>query len=111
MNNGINEELNKDELNTEGETDYVYKKVITTKENRRTWSVLSLIFAILSVVSFYFSWLSFIFGVIAVGFAILSRKNLGYFDRLTLAGIIIGIFGCVFSLAGIVFGEIFSFLF
>ena len=37
---------------------------------------------------------------------IISRKNLGYFDKLSLAGIIIGIFGIVFSVVGLFFGDI-----
>ena len=45
--------------------------------------------------------LGFAFAVIAVISAVMSRRKLGYFDTLALAGLLIGIVGsvfCVFSL-------------
>ena len=91
----------------EENSDYAYKSVIKKdKTSRRTWSVISLIFAVLSILTLYFSWVSLVIGAVAVGCAAVSRKNLGYFDKISLAGIIIGIFGMVFSLTGIIFGGI-----
>ena len=55
MNNQYNEEakVNKDSSESEGE--YIYKTVIEKKENRRTWSVVSLALGILSVLSLFVS--------------------------------------------------------
>lgn len=91
---------------TEGEEGYVYKKVLPNKQNRRTWSLASLVLAILSLLLVYFSWISLILGIGAVACALISRKNLGYFDKMTLAGIIIAIFGLVFAVAGLIFIEL-----
>ena len=104
MNEQFNDESKVNEKATEGE--YAYKTVLKTKQNRRTWSVASLSLAVLSLAFLYFSWVGLIFGVLAVGAAILSRLNLGYFDKISLAGIIVGIFGLVFSVAGILFASL-----
>lgn len=108
MNNQYNEEAKVNNDSAESEGEYVYKSVIKNKENRRTWSVISLALAVLSVLSLFVSWLSLAFGLLSVGAGVISRKNLGYFDKISLAGIIIGIFGCVFALAGIIFGGVIS---
>ena len=111
MNNQYNEEAKVNNDSSESEGEYVYKTVIKNKENRRTWSVASLALSVLSILTVLVSWLGLTFGLLAVGAGVISRKNLGYFDKLTLAGIIIGIFGCVFAVAGIVFGGFFSAIF
>lgn len=108
MNNQINEES---KVNNQSEGEYVYKTVISKKENRRTLSIISLVFAVLSILFLFIPWLSLIFSLISIGTGAFSRKNLGYFDRLTLAGLIIGIFGFVFAIVGIIFGNFISFLF
>ncbi len=92
----------------EGEEGYVYKKVIKDKQYRRTWSVASVILAVLSVLLTYFSYVGIVLGLLSVGCAAISRKNLGYFDKISLAGMIIAIFGVVFSLAGIALSGILS---
>ena len=108
MNNQFNEET---KVNNDTDAEYVYKKVIDKNEKRRTVSILSLIFAILSVILLFIPWLSLISSLVSIVMGAFSRKNLGYFDRLTLAGLIIGIFGLVFSITGLFFGNIISFIF
>jgi hypothetical protein len=107
MNNQYNEEPKVNNDSSESDGEYAYKTVIKNKENRRTWSVVSLALGILSVLSLFVSWLSLTFGVLALGTGLFSRKNLGYFDGLSVAGIIIGIFGCVFAAAGMLLANIF----
>jgi hypothetical protein len=93
--------------NLQNESDYAYKNVIKKdKKNRRTWSLVSIVFALASVFTLYFPWLSLIFGAVAVGSGVISRHNLGYFDKITLSGIIVGIFGIVFSFFGLIFAQI-----
>jgi hypothetical protein len=43
---------------------------------------------------------------IALAFAIVSRKMLGYFDRITLASLIVSIFAMVFSIVFTVMNSI-----
>ncbi|MBQ8303262.1 MAG: hypothetical protein IJX97_06975 [Clostridia bacterium] len=108
MQQDFNEKNNEPNVEKE-ESTYAYKNVINKeKQNRRTWSVFSLLFAIASVFTFIFSWVSLVLGFISVGCGVVSRKNLGYFDGISVAGIIIGIFGIVFALAGLIFGNIIS---
>lgn len=101
-----NEEARVDREEPQGEDGYAYKTVIKNKQNRRTWSVVSIVLAVLSILLLYFPIVSLILGALSVGAGAVSRINLGYFDKLTLAGIIIGIFGIVFSIAGLIFGGI-----
>ena len=41
--------------------------------------------------------LRLIFGIGAIVFSIISKKTLGYFDGMSIAGLVCGIFGCVFG--------------
>ena len=105
------DEQEKQAANEQGD-DYAYKSVIKKDlKNRRTVSVISLVLAILSVLFFRLPWVGLVFGVLSVGGAAFSRKNLGYFDKLSLAAIIVGIFGVVFALCGIIFADILAVIF
>ena len=61
------------------------------------WSVASVISAVLSFFLSIFGWAGLILGVSAIAFAIAARVKLGYFNGWAVAGILIGIFGAVFS--------------
>ena len=108
MSKEFDEESKNFSESSEGEENYAYKKVIKNKnkQNRRTWSVASIILSVLSVLLIYFSWVSLVSGLLSVGCAAMSRKNIGYFDKISLAGMIIAIFGIVFSLGALIFGDI-----
>lgn len=98
------------EQGSDGE--YAYKSVIKKDlKNRRTISVISLILAVLSIIFIFAPWVGLVCAILSVGMALWSRKNLGYFDKISLAAIIIGIFGVVFSISAIIFGGIISSLF
>lgn len=90
----------------ENSEEYAYKNVISEKGNTRLYSVISLACAVLSVIFFFVPWLGLIFGIIAIGFSLISRKHLDYFEVLALVGLIVGIFGLVFSLTGIILGAV-----
>lgn len=85
---------------------FIYKQVIDDKQKNRIWSVGSLVIGILSVLCCCLEWPGAIFGVLAIVFSIISRKKLGYFDGLSIAGLILGICGVVFSVCMIVFGYV-----
>lgn len=92
--------------NTENEQGYAYKNVIKDKQHRRTWSLVSLVLSILSVLLTYFSWVGIVLALASGGAAAISRKNLGYFDKLSLTSIFIAIFGLMFAITGLAFGDL-----
>ena len=108
MSNEFNEEVQDTNESVEAEQKYAFKNVIKKNPNKRTWSVVSIVLACLSLVSVILPPISIILGILAIGAAILSRVNLGYFDKLSLAGLIISIFGVVFSTCGIIFFSVFA---
>ena len=90
-----------------GQEEYVYQKVMLDKRNSRAWSIASLLVSIASLLCCCFvDWLGMVLGALAIVFALISRKNIGYFDGLSLAGLIVGIFGIVFGLAMIILGQL-----
>lgn len=103
----MREEFDNEEKNEASENDYVYKSVMEGKAKSRSWSVASFVVSIASLLCCCFvSWVGVVLSTLAITFAIISRKNIGYFDGLSLAGLIIGIFGAVFGVASIVFAYI-----
>ena len=68
----------------------------------RGWSVASLVLSIISVVCCCLPVLSIVVGALSILFAIISRINLGYFDGLAIAGIVVGIFGLVIGVFTVV---------
>ncbi len=86
---------------SDGEDRY-YEIFEKTKHKTRGWSVAALIFAIVSVFCSYFGWVGLAFGIIAISLSVVSRVTLRYFDGMCIAGLIIGIFGIVFSTSMIV---------
>ena len=102
LNKENNEGFAENEVNTE-ESEFAYKKVLGVKSNTRLYSVISICLSILSVILFFLPIGGIICGVLGILFAIFSRKNLGYFDNISLWGLIIGIFGTVFSVMGLIF--------
>ena len=88
------------------ENEYAYKKVMDGKVKTRIWSVISVALAVLSVVLCFVEEVGIAFGLASVIMSIVSRKSLGYFDKLSLGGIIGAIFGIVFSLAILVFNSL-----
>ena len=43
-----------------------------------------------------------IFGVLSVAFAFISRRNLGYFDGMSIAGLVLGIIGFILGVVVII---------
>ena len=72
---------------------------IFDKNNPKTmgFSVVSVILGALSVLFGWVVFLGVVFGAAAVVFSAISRKTLRYFDKMAIAGLILGIFGVVFG--------------
>ena len=85
------------------ESSFVFKNVINARQNSRLFSLISVVFSGLSILLSVFPWIALILGCLGIVFAVISRKNIGYFDNLSLAGLIIGIFGTVFAAMGLIF--------
>lgn len=64
---------------------------------RRGWSVISLFSGILAVLLCSVYYVGILFAVVSIASALVSRRRLGYFDGLSLAGLLVGIVGCVFG--------------
>lgn len=81
----------------------------------RGWSVASIVFGILSVLlsvlplfGSLHGVFGLLFGFMAVIAALVSRRNLGYFDGVAIAGIILCAVGCVFGTTSLLFGVFFK---
>ena len=102
MANEYNEESVKNETENQ-QPDYAYMNVMRGKENSRALSVASLLLAVVSLIC---SFLVPVLGIICGGGAIvtgaISRKNIGYFDKLTLFGLFAAIFSVLFSITVII---------
>ena len=90
--------------------DYAFR-MVTDKGRPKTllWSIISVVFAVLSILTFYLGYSAIILGLLAAVFAVISRKNLGYFNRMSIAGLSLGIIGFVFGCSvvlAILFGNI-----
>ena len=83
--------------------DYAFKTVMNDGRRKTFgWSITSLVLGILSVVCCCLGWAGAIFAIGAIVFAVVARKTLGYFDGLAIAGLVLGIFGAVFSISIII---------
>ncbi len=61
------------------------------------WSLLSVLFSVLSIFLSVFYYVGIAFGVLGIVFAVISSLKLRYFDRMSIFGLVTGIFGAVFG--------------
>ena len=83
----------------ENNEDYLFQTV-TGRGRRKThgWSLAAMICGVISVICCS-GYVGIILGTLAIVFAIVSRRNLGYFDSMTIAGLVLGIIGFVLGIA------------
>ena len=67
------------------------------RRKNKGWSIASVALSALSFFTFIFGWSGLVFGLAGIILAIVSRVKLGYFNTWSIAGILVGIFGIVFS--------------
>ncbi len=82
--------------------EYSYKVMMDGLHKSRAWSVAAFAVAMASVICCCLPWFGLVAGILAVAFSVVSRKTIGYFDGLAIAGLIIGIFGMVFGISNMV---------
>ncbi len=99
----MNEFDNKNETVSD---EYAYKTVMGGKAKTRLWSVIALFFSIVGIAVCFFGWWGLAFSTLGLVFAVVSRKSLGYFDKITLGSIIVSIFAAVFSIAFVIINTI-----
>ncbi|HBJ18617.1 MAG TPA: hypothetical protein DDY70_02570 [Clostridiales bacterium] len=69
-----------------------------SRPKTRAFSIASLVLGILSLICCCSGFVSFVLGVLAIVFAIVARRHLGYFDGMSIAGMTCGIVGAVLGL-------------
>lgn len=79
-------------------TEEYYELPPAIKSRTLVWSVASLVLGILSLLLCPFYYVSLVLAALAVGATVISRRNLGFFDRLAVLGIILGVMGFVFGI-------------
>ena len=67
------------------------------RRKNKGWSIASVTCSVFSFLMCIFGWAGLVFGICGIALAVVSRIKLGYFNTWTIAGILIGIFGIVFS--------------
>lgn len=79
----------------EHDDDYLFRTVTGTGRRKTySWSLASMVCGIISVICCT-GYVGIILGILAVVFAGISRKNLGYFESMAIAGLVLGIIGFV----------------
>ena len=91
-----------------GEEERYYEVIEGSKPKTRGFSVASLSLGIISILFSFIGWIGFIVGIAAIAFSVISRIKLGYFDNMSIAGLILGIFGAVFGAFYIIVTLIFG---
>ena len=102
----MSQEFNGFDEKEKKENEYIYKNVMGQKQATRLFSLLSLISSIISIIFCWVPILGIIFGIVAIVCAIIARREIGYFDGFSIAGLIFGIFGIVFSVTAIILKNI-----
>ncbi len=71
------------------------------------YSILSLVLGIAScVLCCCGGWVSAGVGALGIVFSIVARRHLGYFDGMSVAGLVLGICGTLFGVAAVVLGYV-----
>ena len=92
--------------NEKKESEYIFKNVIEKKQATRTVALISFILSVASLLLCWVPGLGIILGAAAIVCAVISRINIGYFDGFAIAGVIIAIFGIVFSVTALIFKKL-----
>ena len=91
-------EKEEEELDTEVESeqsDEYYQLPPAMKSRSLIWSAISFVAGVLSIAICTFYYVSLVFAVVSIVSSLISRKNLGFFERYSIIGLILGIMGIV----------------
>ena len=102
---GDNENNNQNGYQYTSQEDYAFQTLMRNgRPKTKTLSVASMVLGILSVVCCCLGYVGIVFGIGAIVVSIISRKSLGYFDGIGVAGLVLGIFALAFGAAVFVLG-------
>ena len=79
-------------------TEEYYELPLSLSARKRFWSLASLTLGILSILLCLVYYVAIPLAICAVVAAFVSRKNFGFFDQITIVGIILGLVGAVFGI-------------
>ena len=96
------EPVEEKEEHTSPLTEEYYELPLSLGARKRFCSLASLILGALSILLCFLYYVSIPLAILAVIFAFVSRKNFGFFDKITLIGIIFGLVGAVFGISALV---------
>ena len=69
------------------------------KSRSLLWSVISFVLGVLSIALCPLYYVSLVFAIGSVVTSMISRKNLGFFEKYAIFGLILGIMGIVFGIS------------
>ena len=99
---GRADEADQDESSADIDAGEVRRAYAATAELEKpktmAYSVTALVFSVLSIICCCSGFVSALFGILAIVFAIVSRRHLTYFDSMAIISLIIGIIGAILGL-------------
>ena len=101
-----NTEKNEDKTGTEVSTQIVSEEYYALPEAIKSrsllWSVISFVCGVLSIALCPLWYISLVFAAGSIVTSLISRKNLGFFEKYAIFGLILGIMGVVFGISSII---------
>lgn len=85
------------EMTKSQESEEYYELPLAIKSRSLIWAVISFAAGILSLALCPFYYVGFVFVAVAVVASLISRHNLGFFEKYSIMGLVFGIMGFVFS--------------
>lgn len=81
-----------------------YDLPLAIRSRSLIWAVIAFAAGILSLALSSFYYVGYVFSGISLATALISRRNLGFFEKYSIMGIILGIIGLVFSTFSLIAG-------
>ena len=87
------------EVSTQIVSEEYYALPEAIKSRSLLWSVISFVLGVLSIAICPLYYVSLVFAIGSVVTSMISRKNLGFFEKYAIFGLILGIMGIVFGIS------------
>lgn len=86
----------------EPESDEYYELPLAIRSRSLIWAVISLAAGILSLLLCSLYYVSIVLALVSVCSSLISRRNLGFFEKFSIMGLIFGIMGVVCSIFSLI---------
>lgn len=83
------------EENVSDSSEEYYELPLALRSRSLIWSVISFVAGVLSLALCSFYYVSLVFAVGSILSSLISRRNLGFFERYSIIGLVLGIMGVV----------------